>query len=319
MSDTLTAEELADIVVTAKRAQRGHGRRARRVRVLDFSRPMKLSPPELRRFENAHARFSRDAAVRLSSELHSSIELEVTDVVQLTWSAAVREVRSPAILAVALSEPAGGDMLICVEEPLLLVMIERLLGGAPTEVPAPRNLTEIDMAIAHRAIGALVETLSAAWQEFLGLRLSLTSVEPQHANVELVPPSEPTVAITIEARDQTGAWTISLVVPYPAIAAATTRLAGKSQGGEDPSPEREDESETMRNAIGTIGVELRAEVGAIELTLGEVLGVSVGDVLALGPAGTEGLFGGGERLHRVRPGRSGSRRAVQIIGDEDAR
>jgi len=316
MSESLTPDQLAELVVTAKRAQRDNaahgGRRTRRVRPLDFSRPMKLSPPEVRRFENTHTRFCRDASVRLSSELRSTIELEVLDVVQLTWASAMREVRTPSILATATVEPGGGEVLLCMEEPLLLVMVERLLGGAPTELPAPRNLTDIDSALARRAFESLIESISGAWHEFIGLQLTLASLEPQQANVELVAPSEPTIVVTVEGRDQTGNSAISLLVPYSALAGS--RLTGKAASGEESA--REDgEGETMRTALGGVGVELRAEVAAIELPLGEVLRIAEGDVLRLGPVGGEGVFGGGERLHRVRPGRA----AVQIIGAAEER
>ena len=321
MGDHMTAEQLAELVVTAKRgsaAERSHGRRTRRIRPLDFSRPMKLSPPELRRFENTHARFCRDASIRLSSELRSPVELDVVEVGQLTWSAAMREAPEPAILALATAEPGGGGVLVSVAEPLLLTLVERLLGGAPTAFPASRNLTEIDTALAQRVFATLAETLSAAWEEFLGLTLTLTGIEAQHANVELVPPSEPSIAVTIEGRDQAGTAPISLLVPYSTIAGAGARVAGKAERDEAGAP-GEEEGGTMRTAIGAIGVELRAEVGAVELTLGEVLALAPGDVVRLGPAGGEGLFGGGERLHRVRPGRAGSRRAVQILGSEEDR
>jgi len=328
MSEDLTPDQLAELVVTARhggsgaprarRAASTHGARARRVRTLDFSRPMKLSPPEVKRFAGTHARFCRDAAIRLSSELRSPVELAVIDVDQLTWAAAMREAATPAILAVVTIEPGGGSILLCVPEPLMLVMIERLLGGVPDATPAPRSLSEIDAALGRRVFDVLVESLSAAWSEFLGLRLGLASVEPQHANVELGPPSEATLVVTIEGRDQSGtSGTIALLIPYSSISPAAARLAGKSQGGEETAPRAG--GGAMRTAIGAIGVELRAEVGAKMLTLGEVLALGVGDVLRLGPTGTEGLFGGGERLHRIRPGRAGNRRAVQIVDPEAPR
>jgi flagellar motor switch protein FliM len=223
MSGTLTPDQVADFVIAAKRGESashagGEARRARRIRPLDFSRPMKLSPVEQGRFENAHANFSRDASMRLSSELRSPIELEVTSFAQLTWAAALRDVPRPSVLAVASTAPLGTAILICIQEPLLVAMIERLLGGLPVDPPASRSRTEIDMALTRRIFGSLTEALSVVWQELLALRLSFVDVEPQHANVELVPPSEPTLALTIEGRDESVTAGISLLVPYSATA-----------------------------------------------------------------------------------------------------
>jgi flagellar motor switch protein FliM len=58
---------------------------------------------------------------------------------------------------------------------------------------------------------------------------------------------------------------------------------------------------------------VRAEAGSTGLTIGEVLALGEGDVVRLGAAGSACIIAGGSRLHRVRPGLSGSHRTVQII------
>jgi len=187
-----------------------------------------------------------------------------------------------------------------------------MLGGAEQAAPASRNLTDIDMAIAGRLFTSLVEQLSVAWQDLLGLRLMLVDVLPQHSSVELVLPSEPTLAITIQARHSGGASRISLLVPYSSIEQASHTLSGIAQGAEDGSARQEGDS-ALRSAIGAVSVELRAEVGSVAMKISDVLALGEGDLVRIGPVGNEGVYGGVERLHRARPGRSGARRAVQII------
>ena len=290
-----------------------HARRPRRVRELDFSRPMKLSPTEQRRFETAHATFCRDASMRLSSELRTATEFEVINFAQLTWTAAAREMPSLSLLAVVATDPLDTTLLFGIEEPFLLAMIERMLGGPDAAAPPPRTLTDIDMALARRLFDSLIETLSVSWQDLLGLRLRLVDVLPQHATVELVLPSEPTLALSIQVRHHSGAATMSLLVPYSSIEAVSQQLAGLTPAAEDGAQTDQQATGALRNAVGAVGVELRAEVGAIEMTISEVLALGEGDVVRIGPIGNEGIYGGEERLHRARPGRSGTRRAVQII------
>jgi flagellar motor switch protein FliM len=316
MSDAPNPDQIARLVARAEREQaaraRAAARRPRRVRDLDFSRPMKLNPVEQRRFETAHVTFCRDVSVRLSSELRSTIELELQHFEQLTWATAVREVPAGSLLAIVSVLPLETTILLCLEEPVVLGMIERLLGGGAMGPPASRTLTEIDMALARRVFAILIDGLSAAWSELLGLRLSLVDLAPQHSSVDLVLPSEPTVALTIEARDGAAeASKVSLLVPYSSIAAVATRLNGMTQTLE--AEHAAGATDAMRTAIGAVEVELRAEVGSIELTMNEVLALNEGDLVRLGPVGNEALFGGDERLHRARPGLSGNRRAVQIL------
>jgi flagellar motor switch protein FliM len=59
---------------------------------------------------------------------------------------------------------------------------------------------------------------------------------------------------------------------------------------------------------------VRAEVGSRTLTVDDLLALQPGDVLKLGtaaPAGT--LYAGAVPIHEVRPGRSGTKRAVEIV------
>ena len=57
----------------------GEGRRPRRVRDVDFSRPTKFTPDQQRRFERAHESFCRGSSTRLSTELRNPLLIEVVD------------------------------------------------------------------------------------------------------------------------------------------------------------------------------------------------------------------------------------------------
>jgi flagellar motor switch protein FliM len=327
MSDVLSPDEIAQLVAAAKEGglpvkQIERGRRPRRVRELDFSRPVKLAPDQQRRFERAHETFCRTASTRLSAELRSPIEFEIINVDQLTWSAALADVPQPSIFGVLATQPLETTVLICAERALVFRLIERLIGGGDggdRETPIERNLTEIETALTRRTIGALLELLSVVWQELFGLNLQLLDLESQVANVEIAPPSEPTLVVTIEVRGSKASSTISLLVPHRSIATVADRLSGQFDIGEAPAPDAEI-GEAVRSALGAVEVEVRAEVGAVEMTIGDVLALGEGDIVRLGTQASGGVFlcAGDVRLHRARPGRSGVRRAVEIVEQLEA-
>jgi len=327
MSDVLSPDEIAQLVAAAKEGglpvkQPERARRPRRVRELDFTRPVKLAPDQQRRFERAHETFCRTASTRLSAELRSPIEFEIINVDQLTWSAALADVPQPSIFGVLATHPLETTVLIGVERALVFRLIERLIGGgdgSDRETPIERNLTEIETALTRRTFGALLELLSVVWQELFGLNLQLLDLESQVANVEIAPPSEPTLVVTIEVRGQKASSPISLLVPHRSIAAVDDRLSGQFDIGEAPAPDAEI-GEAVRHAIGAVEIEVRAEVGAVELTIGDVLALGEGDIVRLGTQASGGVFvcAGEVRLHRARPGRSGVRRAVEIVEQLEA-
>jgi flagellar motor switch protein FliM len=319
MNDVLSPEQIAELVAQSKDGgivdkPVERTRRPRRVRELDFTRPAKLAPDQARRLERAHETFCRTASNRLSAELRTPIELEIINVDQLTWSAALADMPQPSILAVVGTKPADTAILIGLELPLVFRFIERLIGGGDVETHVDRGLTDIELSLTRRTFVSLLEQLSIVWGELFGFSLELDGLESQVANVEIAPPNEPTVIITVEVRGASDSSTLSILIPYRSIESVSSRLSGQFDAGEIPVEDAEI-AETVRSQIGAVEVEVRAEVGAVEMAIGEVLALGKGDIVRLGSPASGGVFlyAGGVCLHRARPGRSGSRRAIEIV------
>lgn len=318
MSEVLTPEQIAELVAAAKAGEmpareQSRGRRPRRVRELDFTRPIKLAPDQQRRFERAHEAFCRTASTRLSAELRTPIELEVINVEQVTWSVAIAGVPQPSIFGVISTQPLETTILFSAEQQLVFRFIELVIGGTSNDTRMNRALTEIELALARRTFHGLIEQLSVAWNELFGLDLNLLDLEAIVANVELAPPSEPTVVLTIEARCGQSSSTMSLLVPYRAIAAVGGRLS--SQYADVDAPMHDESLDAaLEAAIGGVEVEASVEVGSLELTIGELLALKEGDVLHLHTKAEAGatVCVGPTKLYRGKPGRSGTRRAIEI-------
>lgn len=284
--------------------------RRRRVRDIDFSRPTKFTQDQERRLGRAHEGFCRMASARLSAELRLAIELELIGMDQLTWSTAVAEIPEPSIFAIVETEPLATRVLMSAELPLVVRLIDRLLGGPGVGKPRPTGLTEIELALTRRIFSTLLEQLSPTWDEALDLRLSVLEVETKAMNVNLAPPSEPTLRLTIEAKLERYSSTLALTIPYRSIEPRVTSLGGALFGEAAPDPLA---ALAVRAALATVDVELRAEAASTELDLEEVLALRPGSVVSLGaPAGAT-LYVDSIPLYRVRPGRTGARRAVEVL------
>jgi flagellar motor switch protein FliM len=107
---------------------------------------------------------------------------------------------------------------------------------------------------------------------------------------------------------------MALLVPWISIDPVAAAVAGR-----DPLSANDDADARMARALTLAPVNLRAEVAAADLPVGEILGLTPGTVIRLGGKANDGvaLFAENVKLCRARPGTSGSRRAVQILGPED--
>lgn len=253
-------------------------RRPARVRAVDFSRPTKFLQEQQRKFLRAHETACRTISTRLSAELRTPVELDVLAIDQLAWASALAEVPQPSVLAIVDVHPIGSRLLLTAELDALLRMVDRLLGGDGRPAGGEeRAMTEIEQRLARRIFESMLEQLTPIWDELLGLRLSLVELETKAMNVQIAPPSEPTLTLTIEQRLEQASSTVSIVVPYRSIEPVVDRLdhsLADGLAGHAAPP-------GLRNALAEVPVEVRAEVGAVEPTLAEVLAFGVGTIVPL--------------------------------------
>ena len=287
---------------------------------IDFTRPTKFTPDHERRLHRALAAFCRTTSTRLSAELRLPIELEVAEVTQLTWANAHDRLSTTALCAVVELQPAetrdaaGGRLRLHPHRDR--VAAQRPLRGTPPE----RRLTEIDLALARRLFDGLLTQMNVVWRDLAGVELRLAGVDSHLETAQTAPVSEPTLSLAMRARMQGTEYALTLLVPHRAIApveARHPRSPRRHRRGAEPDraagaarrpgrgrgrPARRDRRRGDPGLAGT-GAGARRRRWSSARRVADGLGLCV-----------EGV-----RVLRGKPGRSGSRRAVQVTGGDRAR
>lgn len=318
MTDALSAERIAELFAAAQEGNlpdRTGQQPERSARDVDFERSTIMGPAEQERFERAHVSFCVEASERLSAELRSQIKLAVIDSAQHTWRAARQDVAQPSLQGVAVCA-AGEEVLLCVEQDLIQRLIDAKLGGSYTVSTPPRELTHIDLAIARMIYEELLAELSSVWTELLGYELAFLSFELHGTGLGRIAPTEPTLTLTIEVRDKVGTSTLVLLVPGATIESAPRGLVEDTAKGGESGASRKRTALDVRDLLGRVELKVRAEVGAADLTLEQVLALAPGDMVRLGPFEPAVITASGHLVCRARPGLRGRRRAVKLLGGE---
>jgi flagellar motor switch protein FliM len=319
-SDFLSPDEIEALFDAASEGKLPTGspaaaaRRERWVRTVDFTRPTKFSSEQQRRLKRALDTFCRTGAARLGAE-RIPAEFEVLEVSQLTWADAYNLIPPNSVSGLVLTEGIEQPMLLSVELAFVVAALERLLGGdGSAEPPKERKLTEMDLALARRLLATMVEPLSSIWEETAGAALSLKTIDHVGEATHAAATSEPTLVLTLEARLRRVSSTMQLLLPFAAIAPV---ISGFSSGDGDVAVGPEDAA-AVRAGLSAVDVTLRAEVADVRLSINEVLALKPGDVVTLdAKAGSDVLlFADRTPVLRTRPGRSGTRRAIQVIDRE---
>jgi len=324
MSGFLDANEIEKLFERASEgnlpvdADSSPGRRARWLRTVDFTRPTKFTTDQERRIRRAMDTFIERCATRLVAEHRTSIELEVIDVGQFTWTNAFAQLPDASVHIQIDTAPHKGRMLLSAELPVVLVALERMLGGRPETAQRDRELTDIDLMVVQRMFATIVEALSSVWFEVSEMTLEVAEVDTQAETVQVATGSEPTLVLTLEARLDGLSSTMALLIPYAAIAPVASAF---SRHDEDATKRDPVVAAAVNEGLSHVEVSLRAEVADTQLTLAEILALAPGDVIRLdADANTElTLFADRTPVHHARGGRSGKHRAVQITGPVEER
>jgi flagellar motor switch protein FliM len=239
--------------------------------------------------------------------------MEVIDVGQFTWANAFAQVPDHSVHIQIDTAPHDGRMLLSAELPVVLIALERMLGGRPESASRDRELTDIDLMVVQRMFGTIVEALSSVWFDVSEMTLDIAMVDTQAETVQVAAGSEPTLALTLEARLDGLSSTMALLIPYAAIAPVASAF---SRHDEEVRVRDEAVAAAVTEGLSHVQVSMRAEVADTQMTLDEILKLQPGDVVRL-DANADAeitLFADRTPVHHARGGRSGKHRAVQITG-----
>jgi flagellar motor switch protein FliM len=279
----------------------------------DFRVPDKFPKDVLRQVVHVHDAMNRTLTTSLSAMLRSTVRVEEAAAEQSTYEAFVREASDPAILASFSAEPLQGSALLELDPVIAFPMIDRMLGGFGEGVSLERPVTEIELSVVRRVLGAVLEHWREAWAHVLPLRPRLLGVETNPLFTQLVAPTEIVLAVATTCGLGRQEGRLRFCFPFATIEPVVVRLASRQWAAAASEPPGSHAAD-IRQGLAGASVAVAVEVACTHLRLSQILGFSPGDVLPLGvpvqaPArvrvrGRPGFLG--------RVGRRGRHLAVQI-------
>lgn len=316
---TLSSDQIAALFEAADRGElpaeeRPQAQRGKRVRPVDFTRPIKFTPEQIRRIKQALDRFCQAAATSMTAELRVPVEVELLDSAQLTWWDAHLQLAKDNINASVEMRQIGTEMLLSSEISFVLTAIENLMGGSTQRPPRKRRLSEIDRRLARRVVESLVHQLATPWFDLARVSVEVSDFDMPSDDTQLASASEPTLVLVLEARLSGSSHTLNLLIPYSSIFPVEDAIMGR----DDSDANRADPAvaEAVRGVLGDVDVTVRAAAPSIEMPIEQVLALEPGDVIRLQAPIASGvtLYADDQPVHRGVPGRNAHRRAVQILG-----
>lgn len=286
----------------------------RTIKVYDFKRQNKFSKDHIRTLSMIHEAFARILSTALSGQLRMLVQVEVVSVEQLTFDEYSRSLPSPTILNVFSMEPLVGTALFEVNIDLTSAIIDRMLGGPGRVTRIRRDLTDIERTLISSVTARILGALSEAWQNVINFLPKLETLEMNPRFIQIVPPSDPIVLITFEAKFGENTGPLSLCIPYIMLEPIMGKISAQAMFATARQSQSEAHRVGLQDRVVATQVPVQVVLGESVVSVEDVLSLGVGDVLTLDASVGEDLavLVGERRKFLGRPGTVRNKLAIQI-------
>ncbi|WP_346354617.1 flagellar motor switch protein FliM [Azotosporobacter soli] len=289
----------------------------RKIKVYDFKRPDKFSKDQIRTLYMLHENFARLINTYFSAHLRTLVHIDVASVDQVTYEEFIRSLPNPSVISVFQMKPLKGNAIMELNPNIVFAIIDRLFGGPGIPPAKPRSLTDIEEAIVKRVINKMMESLQEAWKQVIAIDPRLDVIETNPQFTQIVPPNDMVVIITLQTKIGQAEGFFNICIPYlvlePIMSKLTTTFWVSSSVARQSLPEH---ISAIQKKLERTLIPMNVELGRATVTVQELLGLCLNDVLQLEQKSEEelSLIVGRKEKFKCKPGLAGNRMAVQITG-----
>ena len=245
----------------------------------DFHDADRVSQDQLRSLHMLYEAFGRNFASSLSAYLRAFVDVTLKSIEQIAYSAFVKQLPDPTLFASITMKPFDSNMALEMNPALVFPMIDMILGGPGTTLEENRNLTEIELNIIEGVIKLAMRDLDTAWRTIMDFDFLLDGKGTKPQMFQIVSQSEAVAAISLEVKIGDFSGRMNMCIPSHVLKLLRSKFDQQWQAPRHKSIENE--AEKMLQLVERVPVTLSGEIPNCKMTVGELLKVSVGDVIAL--------------------------------------
>ena len=256
--------------------------------------------------------FSRLFRNSFSTLMRKSADISTVSTDSLKFGEFLRSLPVPSSLHVFRMEPLRGFGLMVIESRLVFSFVDNFFGGTGTSDIniLGRDFSAIEIRMTRNVVQTALEDWERAWKTVHPLSCSYvrSEVNPQFAAI--VPPTDVVLVIVFDIEMENSSGTVTICLPYSMIEPIINKLKANFQ-----SEQMEVDQvwvNRLRGELMQTQVELVAELGQVQITPKDILGLKVGDVMMLGKDVSDPLHISIEGTTKFR-GYSGVSRGMKAV------
>lgn len=321
MADILSNDELDDLLaaVDAAPQSRATAKAESKIATYDFRRPNRLTREHVHLLQPLNTAAAESLSGRLSEMLRATVEVNAIGIDALPFANFIGSLPSPVCLNVFSVGKLPEKGLLTMDIPLVLAIVDRVVGGPGLALEQIRPLTELEQRIIDRPTRMALEILSKSWQPVANAEFAFEERRMDPKMLQIAPASEVALRIIFAVGGQIGSGEMIFSLPFSALDKMMPREQMRERfhrADQDASPE---EKKALGERLKAAPVTVTAVLGRTELTLKQLAELRVDHVLPLNRRVTAPLdvLVQGVPKFKARPGRVGRTLSVQVCKSTD--
>ncbi|MDO8651611.1 MAG: flagellar motor switch protein FliM [Undibacterium sp.] len=231
--------------------------------------------------EIINERFARLLRIGLFNFLRRSAEVSVGTVRVSKYSEFIRNLVVPTNLNLTHMKPLRGTSLFVLDPGLVFLLVDNLFGGDGrfhTRVEG-RDFTQTEQRIIQRILEIIFETYSKSWEPVFPVEFEYIRSEMNTQFANIATPNEVVISTTFTIELGPVSGEMHICMPYSMIEPIRDILTSSLQGETLEVDKRW--VRLMTQQIQIAEVEIVADIGTTNITLGDILNMKEGDVIPL--------------------------------------
>jgi flagellar motor switch protein FliM len=231
--------------------------------------------------EIINERFARQLRIGLYNFLRRGIEISVGPVKVTKYSEFIRNLVVPTNLNLVHFKPLRGTALMIFNPDLVFLMVDNLFGGDGrfhTRVEG-RDFTQTEHRIIQRVLNIVFESYSKSWEPIYPIEFEFIRSEMNTQFANIATPNEVVVSITFTIELGQVSGEMHFCIPYSMIEPIKDLLTSSLQAENLEVDKRW--IRLLRQQIQLAEVEIVADLGTAQVSLGDIVNMKVGDVIPL--------------------------------------
>lgn len=250
--------------------------------VYDLTSQDRIIRGRLPQLDVIYEKFMRSFRVSLSSALRKIATLTHASTDFLKFGEFINTLPMPTCMSVLRFNALRGSALLVIESKLAYALVDNFFGGAdrPYTKIEGKDFTPIELSIIRKVVDLAIDDLEGAWASVEKIDASFVRTEINPQFVGIVPPTDIVIASTFDVELENANGTITLVIPYSTIEPIKQKLATGFQMESDQT-DKKMWTAIIRSQLLETAVNLKVNLGESEITLNDLMGLKVGDVIPL--------------------------------------